>query len=101
MGHRILAHAEKGAYALWDAKTPGVAKTEFDAAVVALPSYELAHYGLGAYFRQAALQRHDPALLARSSDEFDKAAELDKNPALATTARADNDRLASRVKATP
>jgi WD40 repeat protein/tetratricopeptide (TPR) repeat protein len=100
IAHRTLAEAysEKGAKALWESQDPGVAKTAFDNAIVADPTFAHGHYGLGAYFRQLALKRHDASLLARSNDEFDRAARLDKDARLATAARADNDRLATNLR---
>jgi Tfp pilus assembly protein PilF len=99
--HQVLAHAytEKGADALWGTPSaPDAAKAAFDSAVAADPSYAHAHYGLGAYFRKLALGRREKALLTRSSDEFEKAAKLDKDPHLARVAREENDRLAGRVR---
>jgi Tfp pilus assembly protein PilF len=100
VAHQTLADAysEEGAEALWaSASAPDLAKTAFDSAVAADPSYAHAHYGLGAYFRKLALERHEKGLLARSSDEFEKAAKFDKDPSLAKAARDENERLASRV----
>jgi hypothetical protein len=99
--HGTLAYArsEKGAGALWGQRAVALAKSSFDDAVQASPTYAHAHYGLGACFRKLALEKHDPALLVRSNDEFEQAAKLDKDPTLANAARKENDRLAERVRA--
>jgi len=98
-GHATLAQAftEKGGDALWLAKTPAAAKKDFDDAIAAQATYPNAHYGLGAYFREQAFEKHDVSLLAQSNDEFDKAAKLETDKGLAQAARAENDRMASRV----
>jgi hypothetical protein len=44
------------------------------------------------------LKEHDASLLARSNEEFDRAASLDKDATFAAAARAGNDRLASILR---
>jgi WD40 repeat protein/Tfp pilus assembly protein PilF len=87
--HHVLAHAHcaKGEQDLWDRSDPESARKEFDAAVVAVPSYARAAYDLGAYHQYLGKMK-DAKHLDDAKVFYAKAASLDPKDPLANEALA-------------